>query len=325
MPFLSKKNFSSLKDIKTISCFIFVARSDFSYLATTLPPLLEMATKANCTTTILVDGTNPDGVLGQSLPQTALSKLISCLEKIQQEHSFEIEVIVPKPDEIREFSRLHLGKPHMETHCFRGYPIHSSISQFLKAETDYVLHFDCDMLFHEQENFSWIQSGIELMETNQDILCVLPRGGPPNDDNSINQGTTEYELDEKRALYLFKNFTSRHYLAHRNRFLDLLPFKPLWLSWREPIKSKLFGKGKMLCWENMVEEALTRSKYWRADFMSKKAWSLHPGDRCEGFHNMIGEISKHVQKGNYPEAQRGHFDLRLNDWQSFIKANQESA
>ena len=47
--------------------------------------------------------------------------------------------------------------------------------------------------------------------------------------------------------------------------------------------------------------------------------------RCEGFHNMIGEISKHVQKGNYPEAQRGHFDLRLNDWQSFIKANQESA
>ena len=91
MPFLSKKNFSSLKDIKTISCFIFVARSDFSYLATTLPPLLEMATKANCTTTILVDGTNPNGVLGQSLPQTALSKLISCLEKIQQEHSFEIK------------------------------------------------------------------------------------------------------------------------------------------------------------------------------------------------------------------------------------------
>ena len=35
------------------------------------------------------------------------------------------------------------------------------------------------MLFHEAEGFSWIESGIELMEEHDDIVCVLPRGGPP--------------------------------------------------------------------------------------------------------------------------------------------------
>ena len=144
------------------------------------------------------------------------------------------------------------------------------------------------------------------------------RGGPPTNDNSLNQGATPYQIDEKRGLYLFKNFTSRHYLMHRERFLSLLPMQPKWLSWREPIKSRLFGNGKMLCWEAMVENALENSGMWRADLMTESAWSLHPGDRSEEFYLLLPKIIDCVNRNEFPEAQSGHFDLRLNDWKDFL-------
>ena len=153
------------------------------------------------------------------------------------------------------------------------------------------------------------------MEQNSDIACVLPRGGPPTHNGSLHQGTTEYQVDQKRGIHLFKNFTSRHYLVHRKRFLSLLPMKPAWLSWREPMKSHLFGNGKMLCWETTVEKALEQSSHWRADLMTDKAWSLHPGERSNEFHEKMPSITKQVAKGHFPAAQAGHFDLRLGDWE----------
>ena len=174
------------------------------------------------------------------------------------------------------------------------------------------------MIFYETPEYSWINEGIKIMEENKDILCVLPRGGPPLKSGSLHQGTTRYQIDEKRGLYLFKNFTSRHYLIHRERFLNLLPLKPLWLSSREAIKSRLFGNGKMLCWESIVEHALENSDMWRADLMSDQAWSLHPGDRSEEFYKLLPQILDSVKLNEFPEEQRGHFDLRLNDWKCFL-------
>ena len=170
-----------------------------------------------------------------------------------------------------------------DTHCFRGYPIYGSFKQFIDTDAKYILHLDCDMIFYEEPTFSWIKEGVRLMEENEDILCVLPKGGPPTKDGFLHQGTTPYQVDEKRGLYLFKNFTSRHYLIHRERFLSLLPLKPLWLSWREPIKSMFFGNGKMLCWEAMVEHALDKSDMWRADLMTDQAWSclLYTSDAAD--------------------------------------------
>ena len=174
------------------------------------------------------------------------------------------------------------------------------------------------MLFYEEEGFSWIDSAINLMDENKDILCTLPRGGPPTFDGELHQGTTFYKKDELRDVYLFKNFTSRHYLIHRKRFLSLLPMKPLWLSWREPFKSRFFGNGKMLCWENIVEHALGKSTLWRADLMTHEAWSLHPGDRSDEFLHLLPKIIDNLDQNYFPDSQRGHFDLRLEDWQSFL-------
>ena len=298
-----------------LSCFIFVARSDASFIRTTLPPLFKMAAKVECKIMVILDASNAKGVLGESLAQSELSEVIEILKEIKKQHSFEMEVFSPDPSEVLQLSKIHMGRSYRETHCFRGYPIHGSIRQFHKYNSDYILHLDCDMLFYEEEGFSWIESAINLMEENKDILCTLPRAGPPAVDGNLNQGTTYYKKDDLRGVYLFKNFTSRHYLIHRKRFLELLPMNPLWLSWREPIKSRLFGNGKMLCWESIVEKALKNSTLWRADLMTEKAWSLHLGERSKEFRKKLPFITEQISQGKFPLSQAGHFDLRLGDWE----------
>ena len=298
--------------------FLFIARSDTLFIENTLPYLIKLLEKVDGKTTLMLDTRDPSGVLGSSLLQSKLCEITTKIENLQYNLSFEFQKTTFDSRLIRSKNKLQFNYPFKETHCFRGYPIYGSFKQFIDTEAKYILHLDCDMIFYEEPSFSWIQEGIRIMEENEDILCVLPRGGPPTKDRSLHQGSTPYKTDEKRGLYLFKNFTSRHYLIHRERFLSLLPLKPLWLSWREPIKSRLFGNGKMLCWESMVEHALTKSPMWRADLMTNQAWSLHPGDRSAEFYQLLTQIIDSVNRNEFPEEQRGHFDLRLCDWKHFL-------
>ena len=277
-----------------------------------------MCRNGGCSVSVVTESKNATGVLGDSLYQSSLSQLKKKLDVLNQLSSFDVTPTTYESKQIKNSNRVQFGYPYSETHCFRGYPIYGSIKQFFDTDAQYVLHLDSDMIFYEAPDFSWIQEGVRIMEEYDDILCVLPRGGPPTDDNSLNQGTTPYQIDEKRGLYLFKNFTSRYYLINRERFLSLLPLKPLWLSWREQVKSRLFGNGKMLCWEAMVEHALSKSPMWRADLMTDRAWSLHPGDRSQEFYKLLPKIIDSVNQNEFPEEQRGHFDLRLSDWKHFL-------
>ncbi len=277
-----------------------------------------MCKKAQCLVSLVLDARKPTGVLSKTVKQSGFQLLQNLLEDLERKYGFKLMLAEYQKQQIRSQNRVYLGNPYPETHCFRGYPTYASFKQFIDTDAKYVLHLDSDMIFYETPTFSWIKEGVRVMEENKDVLCVLPRGGPPTLDGSLHQGTTPYVVDNKRGLYLFKNFTSRHYLIHRERFLSLLPLKPLWLSWREPIKSRFFGNGKMLCWEAMVELALQKSDMWRADLMSDQAWSLHPGDRSKEFYQLLPQIIDSVNRNEFPEEQRGHFDLRLSDWKHFL-------
>ena len=302
----------------SINSYIFTARSDSAFIDYTLPPLLSMCTREKCSVAVVMDTRRPSGVLGSSLNQSNLKGLSQKLEKLQKSNPFKISSVSYEPKEVKEVNRLQFGHDFSETHCFRGYPIYGSCKQFLETDSKYILHLDSDMIFYESPEFSWIQEGVRIMEENDDILCVLPKGGPPSLDGSLHQGSTTYQIDKKRGIYLFKNFTSRHYLIHRKRFLSLLPMEPFCLSLREPLKSRIFGTGKMLCWETMVEKALAKSSFLRADLMTNQAWSLHPGDRSDEFYKLLPEIIEVVNSNQFPEEQRGHFDLRLADWKHYL-------
>ena len=301
-----------------IQAFIFASPTDLGFLKNSLPPLLKMCHEGGARIALIADYKKPSGILAKNAVWHPVEKFINFLEKVRKTTHFEILLSDENEHQVESLTNKHFGKPLKETKCFRGYPTFQSIKQFHRTTAPYILHLDCDMLFYEAPDYSWINDGVKVMEENDDILCVLPRGGPPSANGSLHQGSTLFQVDKKRNLFLFKNFTSRHYLIHRERFLSLLPMKPLWLSWREPLKSRLFNNGKMLCWEAIVEKALKKSHFWRADLMTEQAWSLHPGERTEEFYNILPTILNHVINNRYPEEQGGHFDLRLKDWKNYI-------
>ena len=267
---------------------------------------------------IWIDCSDSTGVLSKINNQYDLDSLKSSINFLNHKNNYCVSLCNFKDDSTKELNYTQFGSHLVESHCFRGYPICGSFKQFVDTNEKYLLHLDCDMIFYEENGYSWIQEGIRIMEENEDILCVLPKGGPPRQDGSLNQGSTPYKVDKERGLYLFKNFTSRHYLIHRERFLSLLPLEAVWLSWREPIKSKLFGNGKLLCWETIVEKAMEKSSFWRADLMTDKAWSLHPADRSEQFYNLLPEILDCVSRNEFPDEQKGFYDLLVNQWANFI-------
>ena len=57
------------------------------------------------------------------------------------------------------------------------------------------------MLFYEAPDYSWINDGVKVMEENDDILCVLPRGGPPSANGSLHQGSTLFQVDKKEIFF----------------------------------------------------------------------------------------------------------------------------
>ena len=68
----------------------------------------------------------------------------------------------------------------------------------------------------------------------------------------------------------------------------------------------------------MVEHALENSGMSRADLMTEQGWSLHPGDRSKKFYQLLPQIIDSINRNEFPEEQRGHFDLRLSDWMHFL-------
>lgn len=302
--------------------FILVARTDIAFLPYTIPHLVRSCQGQVSKRTILIDTSEIKGYFAKKRKLASIEQLRAECRKFKEKNLVD-EIIELKYDrkEMNKLYRKHFGMNLRETHCFRGYPYYGSIWPIENGSTDYFLHFDSDMLIHQAGASSWIKEAIDLMEKHEDMLCVLPLSGPPAARRTLYQGRATYTFDLE-GFYRFKeDFTSRLYLLSRKRFQELLPMKLQWLSWRESLKSNIFGKGNLLCWEVTVNKALKESKYYRVDLASQTAWSLHPHDRGDKFIKILPALINLVEKGIFPPEQAGHYDLNLELWSNLLEQN----
>ena len=294
--------------------FILSAITDLSFLSHTIPHQIRQC-KVNGKKYLRIDTSPISGYYKNNRETSKFSELEIISDFFQKERL--IDEVIPikyKKELINSAYLKHFANKFSETHCFRGYPYYGSIIPFEFSDAEYIAHLDSDMLIYQKEGFDWIQESINLMENNPDIICCLPLSGPPLLNGQLHQDTTKFKYDNKRGVYLFKNFTSRIFVMNTKRFTSLLPMKIKWLSWREPFKSKFFGNGKMLCWEVSVTKALENSSYYRADLANHAAWSLHPVERGGRFNSSLTELIGKIEDGFFPEKQRGHYDLNLDWW-----------
>jgi hypothetical protein len=307
-----------MKASPTCDLYILSAVTDLAFIERTIPHQIRNCNISSGNRYLVVDTAEISGYYSKNREINSLDNLLEIGYRLKNSRIIDevIQIDYQNPVKKKEYNN-HFGRNYPETHCFRGYPYWGSILPFEHSDSDYIVHLDSDMLVYQDPDYNWIKESIDLMERDKDIVCCLPLSGPPTQDLSLFQHGNEYTYDS-RGFYRFKDFTSRIFVMHKERFLNICPMNISWLSWREPIKSRLFGNGKMLCWEVTVTRAIEKSKYWRADLASPKAWSLHPPERGERFNKYLSEIIKLVDAGVFPQEQSGHYDLNLDWWEEMI-------
>ncbi|MBR8829150.1 MAG: hypothetical protein DSM107014_14845 [Gomphosphaeria aponina SAG 52.96 = DSM 107014] len=307
----------------TCSLWILVARSDLSFMMHTIPHLVKMnnfpfeeKVLAIDTAPLTGDKINRPGV-------GTLEELSACTQQLLKKGIVDRVVEINYHPEYRDrLYRLHFATPLKPTHNYKGYPILGTIFTIEECKSDYLLHFDSDMLMYQNPLFNWVKLGMELMAKHPEIMFVRPLTGPPTDDGTLYQ--SKYEKDPD-GFYKFKFFSSRVYLINRQSFAKLLPLPIIWrssrrkwvnnlpLTWKNTL-NYFTGKGALDSWEIMVSKKLETTKYVRGVLADPNAWTIHPQHRSRQFITALPRIIEQIEAGIYPPQQAGHYDLKLELW-----------
>lgn len=207
----------------------------------------------------------------------------------------------------------YFGSQISATRDHRGVPLFGWIAGLESAKTDFVVHFDSDILLHQAKGHDWINEGITLIQEDPLAMFVSPLPGPPTPDRKFFDQDFPPTFD-KRGNFRFKTFSSRRFLVSKDRLDNLLPTPMQYISNKRRLLMQ-FGLGNALwTWEYCVSYALERSKYYRVNLRSPNAWAIHCPNHGRAWLRYLPALIKEVECGNYPVEQGGHYDLLLSAW-----------
>lgn len=301
-----------------------VARTDIPFMMHTIPHIVRMCNFPFTQRLLAVDTAPLSGDKVNRPGVGTLEQLRDYCDQLLAAGVVDKVVDIDySPDYQKRIYQKHFGTRIRQSHNYKGYPILGTIFSIEEVPGDYVVHFDSDMLIHQQPDYSWIEEGIKLLQNYPDVMSVRPLTGPPKDDGEINQ-RVPYER-EPQGFYKFKFFSSRVYLSDRKRFDSLLPLPIFWRTYKNkvlnglPISLKtklnyLTGKGQLDSWEVMVSNRLEETSYVRAVLDSPKAWTVHPKNREPEFIKALPKLIEKIEKGWYPPEQAGYYDLIFEHW-----------
>ncbi|NJN63292.1 MAG: hypothetical protein HC795_18820 [Coleofasciculaceae cyanobacterium RL_1_1] len=306
------------KTLPSCTLSFFGARTDVAFLEQTIPHIVRMCRYPFTEKVLAIDTaplsgdklSRPD--IGTLEDVRAIGDRLIAQGVIDRAVDMEYDI-----DYQRQVYQKHFGTANLRpTHNYKGYPILGSIFQIEAASSDYLLHFDSDVLLHEAPDFSWIEAAIKLLEENPYAMAARPMAGPPGLVTDAPQSFSKHKFSGGRC-----------YLINRKRFDKILPMPITWFNkgfkfkainyLPNPIKTPLcyqFKKGKLQSWEVMVTAAIANTPYFRMDLAAPKAWTLHPNDHGPQFLKALPDLLKRIEAGSYPPAQAGQYDMVLEEW-----------
>lgn len=302
-----------------------VARTDIPFIMHTIPHLIKACSFPFEKRVLVVDVAPLRGdKVGRPGIGTMEQLRANCDELIQRGvMDYTIDMDYSDAYRNQTYRKYFSSTSLKPTHNYKGYPILGSIFSMEEVPGDYVLHFDSDMMLYQSPDYSWIEAGMKLLTNNDSVMFVRPLSGPPGKAGEFHQNFSFTK--DPDGFYRFKFFGSRAYLLNRKKFEQLLPLPILWTRFKRPWISKLpgqllthlhnlTGRGALDSWEVMVSRKLERTQYVRATLTSDQAWTVHPKDRGERLINALPGLIRRIEAGEYPEAQGGYYDLKLDAW-----------
>jgi hypothetical protein len=326
-----------------VSVWILVARTDLPYMMQTIPHLMRACNYPFVERVLAMDTVPLTGDKQYRYGTGTQEELeAACQTLIAQGIMDKIVKIDYTPSLISQIYQKYFGVQQANqmgnlTHNWKGSTIYASLYCIEAAASDYYLHFDADMLLHQEPDFDWISEAIEMIESIPEISTMRPLCGPPHPEGKIFQANI---VKDPRGFYSRKFFSMRAYLVSRKRFAQLSPIPALWRhppllsrklpqplqSWPAKIERSLRGggtypvQGSLESFEVMTSRRLKETEFFRADLSSTKAWTLHPPNHGAKFVEVLPHLIKLIERGEYPSEQAGIYDLDLKVWLPMLEA-----
>jgi hypothetical protein len=292
-------------ELPPVAAVIKATALDVPFLGITLPHMLEQAKHPFCERVLVLDrrrrfeGKYARRTGGTVEELDALARELEISRIIDR--VVTIEELLPRRDEVlvRYFGD-DAGK--ISPLATTGGPILATLLGLEDVNTDFVVQFDADMLFHAAGP-SWVAAGLRTLAADPNIWLVMTHAGPPagakghpSSLGSLNARRARW--DPELHVWRFASASTRYFLTDRRRLHGQLRFVAN-------------GRGCAPL-ELCIGAALRRHGASRATLALDGSWDLHPATHEAPFPAWIGDIAAAVVRGEVPSRQRGQYDLRLD-------------
>jgi hypothetical protein len=228
---------------------------------------------------------------------------------------FVVQVADYSPERRLELSRRLFAQGLIPRLAYRG-AFHAYFDGWLAGSQPFLFHLDSDLLIGG-EPAAWIPEAMTLLRSDKTIFTCTPLAGPPRADLSIGQPSRPERA--RRGAHAFDGFSTRIFFIERERLAA--PQPPLRLqraAWRTQVRGWIEGTSPYALPEDILSAHMRRAGLRRVDFLGEDpgCWSLHPPYRNPAFFHQLDEIVRRVERNDFPDAQRGDYDLNdsVVDW-----------
>jgi hypothetical protein len=266
----------------------------------------------------------------------SLRSLVGHIDRLRSRYADLQMAVVDYSEDAREAVRRRFFSAERECpeKAFDGGPFHAYFYGLLKAEADYVLHMDSDMLSGGGSQ-TWMAEAIAILETNPSALFAGPLPGPPRADGELNDmhrsfpGLKNVPRPERMnypfPAFKFVSVSTRIFLMSLPRFdqrvgsLSLV--RP---DAKQQLRAKLYRQAPLsMPAEQVLTAAMIERNLCRIDFFGSGAgmFSLHPPYRSTEFYRSLPALIERIERADVPDAQRGDYNVNgsMIDWTSALR------
>jgi len=235
----------------------------------------------------------------------------------------EVAYLEPGDARFRSFARKYARAWMTETHDYGGCAYMGYWGALELPRTRFVLHYDADMLLHQDPGFSWPDAALALWPSQPRAIFATPRISPPGfaaspaeDGPSCHEGRP---IEPVTGGWLSDWFSTRCFLLDRARLAPLLPLVRGSRIATYRLR-RLIDRGYPPGPEHLLFHSLGGRGWRTLTLASEHAWLLHPTRKDAEFHRLLSGMVAAVGAGRFPAAQKGYADLRLEAWAEFLDA-----
>lgn len=305
-----------------------VSPGDVLYAHITVPALIEQHTEVD--KILLVVDTCKPGRTKITIPEIQfpepmfsekVKKIIDITTNICNQYSgTEMFVLEPNDPVIKTLGKKYLDDWYYNTHDYGGCANMAYWLGFDLPQTQYVAHYDADILLYQKEKYFWTEEAIQLMGKNKTVVASCPRHNTPFPTSykipSFNHGVPFRKV---QGGWLDNWFSTRCLLIDKLRLQNYLPLLTGKILF-ETLAAKYFHRGYPRSPEVVLHRKIGSKKGYRLILNNFDSWIMHPHSKPEKYIKNLPAILELIQNGIFPKDHIGD-NLELEKWLELIDSN----